>query len=62
MPWVQSFDITVARAVAETRTLSELCLPFVRVGGSWVAAKGPDPQVGAGGWRPRGVECGGSGE
>ncbi len=31
--------------MAETRVLAELCLPFVRVGGLWVAAKGPGPQV-----------------
>ena len=37
------YDMAVARAVADMRILSELCLPFVRTGGRFVAAKGPDP-------------------
>lgn len=37
--------MVVARAVAEMRVLAELCLPFVRPGGAWVALKGPDPEA-----------------
>lgn len=35
------YDAAVARAVADLPVLAEYCLPFVRVGGRWVAQKGP---------------------
>lgn len=38
----ERFDIVTARAVARLQTLSELCLPFTRVGGAFIAMKGPN--------------------
>ena len=40
----EAFDFATARAVAEMRVLSEFCLPFVRVGGKFIAMKGKNAE------------------
>lgn len=37
----EHYDLCVSRAVANMSTLSEYCLPFVKVGGTFIAYKGP---------------------
>lgn len=41
----EKFDISCARAVANLSVLSELCIPFVRTGGRFIAMKGPNEDV-----------------
>ncbi len=44
----EKYDISCARAVANMSLLSELCLPFVKVGGAFLAMKGPNEDISLG--------------
>ena len=40
----EKFDYSTARAVSELRIISELCLPFIKIGGKFIALKGAKAQ------------------
>ncbi len=43
--WASSFDVMVARALAELATFARLCLPLLRPSGTLIAMKGPRPEA-----------------
>lgn len=42
--WREKYDIVISRAVARMPILLEYCLPFVKIGGYFIAYKGPDAE------------------
>ncbi|WP_028517565.1 16S rRNA (guanine(527)-N(7))-methyltransferase RsmG [Ruminococcus flavefaciens] len=44
----EKFDYSCARAVANMSLLSEFCIPFVKVGGFFIAMKGPSEDISLG--------------
>ncbi len=48
----ERFDVATARAVAALPTLCEYCLPYVKVGGRFLAMKGPDVEAELGAAKP----------
>lgn len=44
----ESFDVSIARAVAALPVLAEYCLPYVKVGGMFIAMKGPGEDISQG--------------
>ncbi|MBR1592163.1 MAG: 16S rRNA (guanine(527)-N(7))-methyltransferase RsmG [Ruminococcus sp.] len=44
----ENFDFVCARAVANMSLLSELCMPFVKYAGNFIAMKGPSEDINSG--------------
>lgn len=44
----EKFDFSCARAVANMSLLSELCVPFLKVGGTFISMKGPGEDISLG--------------
>jgi len=55
----EKYDLAVARAVAGLNELSEYCLPFVKLGGKFVAMKGSEPGEEINGAKPAIRQLGG---
>ncbi|GFI61367.1 ribosomal RNA small subunit methyltransferase G [Clostridiales bacterium] len=41
----ENYDLCVSRAVANLSVLSEYCLPFIKIGGTFIAMKGPSAEA-----------------